>query len=297
MSKVAKTSALSVHPINLRIYGEPDDGLKENIGQFGLQHAIAVDSQNRILSGARRWTAVKALGWDEIRCEVVDPADEDAASLYILNANAYRQAKTSLQQKAEADEYLRLLRTGGISRENLRDRAGVPIPDLKKATPAKVNTPAYLAAAAAGMSDHTYSDYRYLLDGRAAGEIEDTPGIDHEDAVRLKGLLKTTTERVRRNEQGVQAAAKDIRKAIRQAQRTKKSAEVVRQEKAHELAKEARALAKKYLAIMRTLLDEYPDLLHEFNALEFSGFVFDLRDELMEMASRGLLMLPGGDDA
>jgi hypothetical protein len=44
-------------------------------------------------------------------------------------------------------------------------------------------------------------------------------------------------------------------------------------------------------------LDEYPDLLHEFNALEFSGFVFDLRDELMEMASRGVLMLPGGHDA
>ena len=63
--QLRRVSDLEVHPFNLEIYGEPDDGLRGSIGEFGMQHPIVIDRKNRILSGARRWTAAGTLGWEE----------------------------------------------------------------------------------------------------------------------------------------------------------------------------------------------------------------------------------------
>ena len=51
--------ALEVHPRNLEIYGEPDEGLAKSIGEHGIQTRLSIDRENRILSGARRWAGAE----------------------------------------------------------------------------------------------------------------------------------------------------------------------------------------------------------------------------------------------
>ena len=67
---------LTPHPTNIQIYGEPDDGLKRNLKENGQQYPIEVDPDGRILSGARRWKAAMALGWDEVEVVVVRVEDD-----------------------------------------------------------------------------------------------------------------------------------------------------------------------------------------------------------------------------
>ena len=297
----ADISQFTVHPDNLRIYGEPDDGLKDNIGQFGLQHAIIVNSANQILSGARRHKACLALGMEEIEYEVNDPGDADATILYILNANAYREKKVGWTQKMEADEYLRLLRAGRITRDGLVtlvNQDGVKSSQGRKPVTAE-NRSSELAARAAGISPTTYDRYRYVTDGGAATEIEkaqEAGQITHESAVELKKELKKTAIQVKAGTKDAKPSANHVRQEIRKAKRIPKDPSVIRQEEAAAKVKEATNISKKYLAIMRELLDDYSDLLGMFDAMAFAGFVFDLRDELMEMSNRGVLMLPEASD-
>ena len=295
----------TVHPDNLRIYGEPDDGLKDNIGQFGLQHAIIVNSANQILSGARRHKACLALGMEEIEYEVKDPGDADATTLYILNANAYREKKVGWTHKLEADEYLRLYKSGRVTKDDLRSMAGEQGQlmsrghEVTKGTEWNENSQINLAARAAGFSPTTYNRYRYVTDGVAATEIEkaqESSEITHESAVQLKKELKNTALQVKAGMKDAKPAANHIREEIRKAKRTPKDPSVIRQEEALEKVKKATAISKQYLAIMRELLDDYSDLLGMFDAMAFAGFVFDLRDELMEMSNRGVLMLPEASD-
>ena len=79
-------SEMVVHPFNLKIYGEPDDGLKESLDGFGLQHAIKITPDRKIISGARRWAAARALGWVSVDTETPDLDFDDEAAVMLDTA-------------------------------------------------------------------------------------------------------------------------------------------------------------------------------------------------------------------
>lgn len=95
------------------------------MGSFGLQHAIHVAPDGGILSGARRWTGAKVLGWTTISVITPDIDFSDPATVqkYVLLANAYRKQLPSFVQKREADAYYRLLADGDVTKDELRASA------------------------------------------------------------------------------------------------------------------------------------------------------------------------------
>ena len=217
--QLRRVSDLEVHPFNLEIYGEPDDGLRGSIGEFGMQHPIVIDRKNRILSGARRWTAAGTLGWEEVETVLVELDGKAAARKYILLANAYRAAKPDYVRKLEADAYLGLLKAGDTTKDALRQLAE----EQGTVTDGyKLDAPTALAAAAAGMSRMTYSRFRYVVDGgaeRAIRKAEDAGEVTPGRAAKLRAELEAQADRLRRGKAGAQTADKALRAALAEARR------------------------------------------------------------------------------
>ena len=83
---------LKPHPKNAEIYEERvDQDFEKSILENGILEPLVVNSQNVILSGARRWKAALKLGLEKVPCRIENPEDEVKA---ILEYNRYRQ-KTS----------------------------------------------------------------------------------------------------------------------------------------------------------------------------------------------------------
>ncbi len=99
--------SLSIHPVSLEVYGEPDDGMKANLELFGQRVPIDIDNENRILSGGRRYAAAKALGWTTIKAKVRDFQGNYAIE-YILISNDYA-TKPEIVKVREANAYKRFL--------------------------------------------------------------------------------------------------------------------------------------------------------------------------------------------
>lgn len=96
MVETVDPKELKMHPANLEIYharkGE-DEELRKSIGEYGILEPLVVNSQNVIVSGARRWKAALDLGLKEVPYRVEDPEDEELA---IIHYNRYRQ-KTPME--------------------------------------------------------------------------------------------------------------------------------------------------------------------------------------------------------
>lgn len=229
MSEKRKVAELFVHPFNLEIYGEPDDGLADSLAQFGLQHPISVTPDGAILSGARRWTAAKANAWDEVDCIVVDHDTDADLKKYVLVANAYRHAKTTYTQKKEADAYLALLDAGDYTRDQLRsiaaDKRGTMALGHGGSDQNRKNYneyPAALAAQAAGMDPATYSRFRYVDDGGAAKAVEKSVAaglISRDQGGTLKGQLANDIGKMRRGELDAKPAYQNARRRLHEAER------------------------------------------------------------------------------
>lgn len=62
-----KTDRLKPHPLNEKVYGDgPDAELIASVKAKGILNPIVVDSQGRILSGHRRWSAAKEARLDTV---------------------------------------------------------------------------------------------------------------------------------------------------------------------------------------------------------------------------------------
>ena len=93
MAERRRISELKVNPLSLAIYGENEDvaDLAESIGQHGLLAPIIIKPDGTILSGHRRFAAVKELGWEEVECVVRKPKDEADEEVYVIEVNRSRQ--------------------------------------------------------------------------------------------------------------------------------------------------------------------------------------------------------------
>ena len=72
------------------------DALKKSIESVGLIHPLTVNSANELLAGARRFQAVKELGWDEVPVQIVDQ-DLLVQELISIDENLVRAPLTSLE--------------------------------------------------------------------------------------------------------------------------------------------------------------------------------------------------------
>lgn len=82
-----KIEDLIEFPNNVRIHTKRNlDALKKSLQEFGqVKNIIVQKSTNYIVAGNGLYQAAKALGWDEITCNVIDIDDEKAKALCILD--------------------------------------------------------------------------------------------------------------------------------------------------------------------------------------------------------------------
>lgn len=82
-----KISDLIEFPNNVRVHTKRNlDALKKSLEEFGqVKNIIVQKSTNYIVAGNGLFQAAKALGWDEITCNVIDIEDDKAKALCILD--------------------------------------------------------------------------------------------------------------------------------------------------------------------------------------------------------------------
>ena len=88
-----KLEKLTVHPENGRIYSPTDlEELENSLSSFGQMEPLAITPSKKIISGHRRFVAMRNLGWDECEIRVIDPDNEIIA---LIEHNRHRQKTTS----------------------------------------------------------------------------------------------------------------------------------------------------------------------------------------------------------
>lgn len=97
---VRKLTDISLENEYLRSYTDVSS-LKKSIESVGLIHPVTINSNNELLAGARRFQAVKELGWEEIPVHVID-RDELVQELISIDENLVRTSLTAL----ELEKYL-----------------------------------------------------------------------------------------------------------------------------------------------------------------------------------------------
>jgi ParB/RepB/Spo0J family partition protein len=77
-------SKLKHHPRNGEIYTLSNiDDLVHSIREVGLLQPLIVDTSNQVISGNRRLSAIRQLGWKKVEIEVVDVSEDEVVSLLI----------------------------------------------------------------------------------------------------------------------------------------------------------------------------------------------------------------------
>jgi len=96
---------LKENPLNEKIYRVKEDDLSElknSIENFGLQNPIVINQDNTIISGHRRFNAVKQLNWTYVETITKKFNTKDEEILFLINENKYRiKELTQITREAE----------------------------------------------------------------------------------------------------------------------------------------------------------------------------------------------------
>ena len=88
-----KLEKITVHPENERIYSPTDlEELEISLSSYGQMEPLAINPSHKIISGHRRFVAMRNLGWKECEVRVIDPDNEIIA---LIEHNRHRQKTTS----------------------------------------------------------------------------------------------------------------------------------------------------------------------------------------------------------
>jgi ParB/RepB/Spo0J family partition protein len=89
-----KVSDIKPHPKNSEIYDLSNiNDLVKSIDEVGLLQPLILNKNNQILSGHRRFEAIKILEWEEVNVEVRD-ISENETELYLVHFNKQRVKST-----------------------------------------------------------------------------------------------------------------------------------------------------------------------------------------------------------
>ena len=84
------TDPLHTSPVNSEIYRETDVlDLVNSISEVGLLQPLVVTPDRTIISGHRRFSAIRSLGWEDVDCEI-KKIPEDQIDLHIVLYNQGR---------------------------------------------------------------------------------------------------------------------------------------------------------------------------------------------------------------
>ena len=122
-----KISELTEHPENSKIYQDTDlTDLKNSLSTYGQLEPIVITRMHRIISGHRRFAAIKTLGWDECEIRYIDTDNELIA---VVEHNRHRQKTTQdiLNESKILEQELR--KTVGRGRSASKNRVGEEKPN------------------------------------------------------------------------------------------------------------------------------------------------------------------------
>lgn len=110
---------ITSHPLNEKIYSLSNvEDLVRSISEKGLLQPIVINQNDQIISGHRRFAAVKELGWSQVECELIQTTDVDEETELLVHHNKQR-TKTLKEQLNEGD-FLRPLISVGQGRRTDR---------------------------------------------------------------------------------------------------------------------------------------------------------------------------------
>ena len=110
---------ITPHPLNEKIYSLSNlDDLVRSISQKGLLQPLILNQRNQILSGHRRFTAIKELGWTEVECEIVETKSQEEEAELLVHHNKQR-VKTWKEKVSEAQILFPLFHKGQGKRTDL----------------------------------------------------------------------------------------------------------------------------------------------------------------------------------
>ena len=72
-----RLNELICHPENAKIYNKTDlSSLENSLSSFGQMEPIAITKKKVIISGHRRFFAMKNLGWENCEVRLIEPDNE-----------------------------------------------------------------------------------------------------------------------------------------------------------------------------------------------------------------------------
>ena len=111
-------SKLKSHPQNEEIYTISNiDDLEQSISKLGLLEGLVIDEDYQVISGNRRFVAVKKLGWESVECQQVSIPKEEILT-YIIAHNKQR-VKTCRERLNEAKVLMKLHSIGQGTRTDI----------------------------------------------------------------------------------------------------------------------------------------------------------------------------------
>jgi len=103
-------SNLTHHPLNESIYTLSNiSDLENSITEVGLLQPLVINQHNQVISGNRRLSAIRNIGWVEVEVEKVEVSDEETASLLIHhNKNRVKTSKEIINEYKTLEDYYRI---------------------------------------------------------------------------------------------------------------------------------------------------------------------------------------------
>ena len=137
---------LQPHPINTEIYSynkTQQEELKKSIELNGLLEPLVIDNKNTIISGHRRFLAIKELGWENCNCRL---SYFENLKIALVEMNRYRKKTTKeILKESEilTEEYKSQIKRGSPKKNekrtsknwsilNVSDKLGVSTTRLKQ---------------------------------------------------------------------------------------------------------------------------------------------------------------------
>lgn len=119
-----KVEKIHPHPINGAIYELSNiDDLVTSIREVGLLQPLIINQRNQIISGHRRYEAIKQLDWKQVEVEKIETTDEDMERVLLIAHNKQR-VKSTKELLAEARTIAPTLKIGQGSRSDLLTSSG-----------------------------------------------------------------------------------------------------------------------------------------------------------------------------
>ncbi len=177
-SRAIRVDRLVASPFSIEIYGDPDgeiDDLLESIRRAGILEPLIVARADHgagweVLSGHRRLSCARRLGWESVPCLVRSIPPGPARQRVVLDSNRQR-VKTFSQRMREADALETLLAANARQRRQANLRRGSSEPECRNSDDRGGRTDTTVARAVGLGGKDLYRQARAVSRAARAGDL------------------------------------------------------------------------------------------------------------------------------